>query len=54
MTRSMSALQDEPTAHLDMQSIGSLMTCLQDYTGALVLVSHDQHFLASVASQVCS
>ncbi len=45
-------MQDEPTAHLDMQSIGSLMACLQAYSGALVLVSHDQHFVASVASQV--
>ncbi|BDA48302.1 probable ATP-binding cassette sub-family F member 3 [Coccomyxa sp. Obi] len=43
---------DEPTSHLDMLSIGSLMACLQAYSGAIVLVSHDQHFVASVASQV--
>ncbi len=45
-------LQDEPTSHLDMLSIGSLMACLQAYSGAIVLVSHDQHFVAGVASQV--
>lgn len=45
-------VQDEPTSHLDMLSIGSLMACLQAYSGAIVLVSHDQHFVAGVASQV--
>ncbi|CAL8465918.1 g5454 [Coccomyxa elongata] len=43
---------DEPTSHLDMLSIGSLMACLQAYSGAIVLVSHDQHFIAGVASRV--
>ena len=45
-------LQDEPTSHLDMQSIECLQACLQGYTGGLVLVTHDQHFCDSVAQQV--
>ena len=44
--------QDEPTSHLDMQSIECLQACLQGYTGGLVLVTHDQHFCSSVAQQV--
>ena len=45
-------VQDEPTSHLDMLSIGSLMACLQAYSGAIVLVSHDQHIVAGMASEV--
>lgn len=45
-------LQDEPTAHLDMQSIDALQACLQGYAGGIVLVTHDQHFCSSIAEQV--
>ena len=45
-------LQDEPTSHLDMKSIECLQTCLQGYSGGLVLVTHDQHFCDSVAEKV--
>ena len=45
-------LQDEPTSHLDMQSIECLQTCLQGYSGGLVLVTHDQHFCDCVADKV--
>ena len=47
-------VQDEPTSHLDMQSIEALQTCLKGYTGGIVLVTHDQHFCKSVAEKVPS
>ena len=45
-------LTDEPTSHLDLLSIDALTACLQDFRGAVVVVSHDQHFVSSIAKQV--
>ena len=36
---------DEPTNHLDLQMREALIIALQNYTGALLLVSHDNHLL---------
>ena len=43
---------DEVSSHLDLVSIEALTACLQKYTGAVVLVSHDQHFVSEVADKV--
>jgi ATP-binding cassette, subfamily F, member 3 len=42
------AVLDEPTNHLDLPSIEMLETALEEYGGALVVVSHDERFLARV------
>ncbi len=44
-------LLDEPTNHLDIESIQWLETFLQNYDGAIVLVSHDRAFLDAVTKR---
>ncbi|MDD9301829.1 MAG: ABC-F family ATP-binding cassette domain-containing protein [Desulfobacter sp.] len=43
---------DEPTNHLDIQSRQILLKALQEYTGTLILVSHDRYFLRNLVNQV--
>ena len=40
-------LLDEPTNHLDMDMRQALTIALQEFDGAILLVSHDRHLLAS-------
>ena len=42
---------DEPTNDLDIESLELLEQTLQDYTGTLLLVSHDRAFLDNVVTQ---
>ncbi len=45
-------LMDEPTTHLDINSIEGLTQSLQRYEGTLVFISHDVHFIRSLATKV--
>ncbi|MFC0232487.1 ABC-F family ATP-binding cassette domain-containing protein [Vagococcus entomophilus] len=43
---------DEPTNHLDIETLTWLENYLQNYRGALLIVSHDRYFLDKVVTEV--
>ncbi|OAJ71878.1 ABC-F family ATPase [Methylobacillus sp. MM3] len=45
-------LMDEPTNHMDMESIEALNTALEKYKGTLFFVSHDREFVSSLATRI--
>src|SRR5882724_72852 len=45
-------LMDEPTTHLDIQSIDSLIGALKAYEGTYIFISHDVHFIRALAKVV--
>ena len=45
-------LLDEPTNHLDLEMRHALSMALQEFVGAMVIVSHDRHLLKSVTDQL--
>ncbi len=45
-------LLDEPTNHLDMESISWLEGFLNNYPGAVIIVSHDRYFLDKIVTHV--
>ena len=45
-------LMDEPTNHMDMESIESLNTALERYEGTLFFVGHDRIFVSSLATRI--
>ncbi|WP_414501514.1 ABC-F family ATPase [Zymobacter sp. IVIA_12111.31 C1] len=45
-------VMDEPTNHMDMESIEALNLALEHFPGTLVFVSHDREFVASLATRI--
>ena len=45
-------LLDEPTNYLDLDTLDWLENYLKSYTGAILVVSHDQYFLDNLATQI--
>jgi len=43
---------DEPTNHMDLESIESLSTALFEYTGTVIFTSHDQDLIGKVANRI--
>ncbi|KAJ1414802.1 P-loop containing nucleoside triphosphate hydrolase protein [Ochromonadaceae sp. CCMP2298] len=43
---------DEPTNHLDMGAIEALADALNRFSGGVLVVSHDQHFITSVCKEI--
>lgn len=43
---------DEPTNHLDMESIEALLDSLSTYTGTIIFVSHNRHFVSHLANRI--
>ncbi len=45
-------LLDEPTNHLDAESVAWLQRFLKDYTGTVIMVTHDRYFLDNVTGWI--
>ena len=43
---------DEPTNHLDMETTDALIKAIQDFKGAVLVVSHDEHLLTSACNEL--
>jgi ATPase subunit of ABC transporter with duplicated ATPase domains len=52
LTRPNVMLMDEPTNHMDMETIESLQIGLEKYPGTLIFVSHDREFVGGLASRI--
>ena len=44
---------DEPTNHLDIETIDALGKALAAFSGTLLVVSHNRHFIESFATKIC-
>ena len=43
---------DEPTNHMDLETIEALAKALHKYTGTLIFVSHNRHFIDKIATRI--
>jgi ATPase subunit of ABC transporter with duplicated ATPase domains len=52
LTRPNVMLLDEPTNHMDMETIESLQIGLEKYPGTMLFVSHDREFVGALATRI--
>lgn len=45
-------IMDEPTNHLDFDTVEAMTRALSEFTGTLIVVSHDRSFIRRVSSQI--
>ncbi|CAA7271413.1 unnamed protein product [Cyclocybe aegerita] len=45
-------LLDEPTNHLDIEGLDALMLALQKWNGGVIIISHDERFITTVAKEL--
>ncbi|WP_076418700.1 ABC-F family ATPase [Colwellia sp. UCD-KL20] len=45
-------IMDEPTNHMDMESIESLNMAMEQFEGTIIFVSHDREFVSSIATRI--
>jgi len=51
-TRPQLILLDEPSNHLDLDTIECLIRALNNFDGAVVIVSHDEHLITTVCNEI--
>ena len=52
LTPSNLLLLDEPTNHFDIESCEALIEAIKEFEGAVVMVTHDEHFLNNIATKL--
>jgi ABC transport system ATP-binding/permease protein len=52
LTESDVLVLDEPTNDLDISTLDVLQTCLEEFPGSVILVSHDRYFLDQVSNEL--
>ncbi|KRO09469.1 ABC transporter ATP-binding protein [Paucilactobacillus hokkaidonensis] len=52
LSKANTLILDDPTNHLDLESITSLNDALTDFTGSLVFTSHDHQFIQTIANHI--
>lgn len=45
-------IMDEPTNHLDIDAVDALVVALNNFSGGLIIVSHDQYFVSCICDQI--
>jgi ATP-binding cassette subfamily F protein 3 len=45
-------IMDEPTNHLDIDAVDALVMALNNFSGGLIIVSHDQYFVSCICDQI--